>query len=321
MFELEERYTGKVTFDESTGTLCAGRVRLTADDIDDAVFCGDCTAIFGRRDDHPTPSCAAIGFRLKNPISHPGKLFSAGKTRNLLLRFDDAAGAKELFDKLPIQDKELSLPSYTMVEFPLKNCIVEAKKGMNNYTRGGTAGSRPYSKPGLVAPVIKPELKLETGSVIIHYMGLNVPDHESLWFRDHPHDEFSFGACTDITYLLQLFDERTEVSARFERYDIERDENATGLWSVRFDFSYTSICDALRWINTLTFSYSKEQASSHHMTSGALSTEDNIHDEENTKTEIPIYERLTDALSLLKDESIINDREFIIIKERIDKKR
>lgn len=320
MLELEEKYTGKVLYDEINRSLSAGRLMINVDDIEDMVFCESCTAVFGRKDEHPDPSSAAIAFRLKTSISHPGRLFSASKTKNLLLRFPDCEAAKKLFFAIPIEEKNLCLPDYTRADFPLKTCIVEAKKGMNNYTRGGTAGSRPYQKLGLVAPVIKPEFNLDAGSVTIHYMGLNIADHESLWFREHPHDEFFFEKCTDITFLINLYDERAEVTGRFERYDIERDEKATGLWSVVINNSYTSLCDALRWINTLIYSYKQiphEAVSNEAVSNKSAET---IEIKETAQTSNPT-QKLNDALSLLKDAEIITEIEYAIMKERIDKKR
>ncbi|MCR5468144.1 MAG: hypothetical protein K6F37_04210 [Lachnospiraceae bacterium] len=317
MYELDERYTGKVVYDESSQVLTAGRITLSAADIEDCVYCSSVTAVFGRRDDNPEPSSAAIGFRIKEAISHPGKLFSATKTKNLLLRFSDAEAAYALYNALPLEERDLVLPAYTYEEYPIKQCIVEAKKGMNNYTRGGTPGSRPYSKPGLVAPQIKPEIDIDSGSVTIHYTGLNIADHESLWFRDHPHDQFFFNKCTDITYLLNLYDDKTDVSARFERYDIERNENASGLWFVKFDNSYTSICDALRWVNTLIFSYQSKPSSEKETTDDEIVSiaEDIINEVK------PSKEMLYDALRLLSEADIISQRDLTILRERIDKKK
>ena len=264
MFEIREKYNGRLSLDESARTLTTGKSAIRLGDIEDVTYCPSAAAFFGHPDnENLIPEYfPMIALHVKSPLTQPGRRLHVTKTCDLLFKPLDPREAADFYRALIRSLSEVDPDNFAPEdadtpdlldpeEFTVGKCIVEAKKGMNNYIRGGTPGSRPYRKAGLVAPIIRPEISLPEGNVQICYVGTNGFHQDSEWFTAHPSDVFSFADATKTTMLLHLSDSETSAEAVYERCDIEKDEQATGLWYVKFEENFRNICDALRWVNSL----------------------------------------------------------------------
>lgn len=247
MLTAKEKWTGELRLDTQSGLLYVGvkqQIPLTL--IEDAAVCTNAVVRFGKRDVDKGARSALLCLRMKAPVAQPGRL-TPMKGHNLTLRLENDVDANAVLEALDLEKPA----QWSNAEFPIDKCIVEAKRGCCDYIRGGTVGSNPYGKAGLVSPIITPEVDLAGGTVVIRYLGVNSRGRESVWFSAHPADAFSFAAADDVVYALSLRENSCKASIVYQCMDIERDENAKGLWYVSFETEFDSVCDGARWLAAL----------------------------------------------------------------------
>jgi len=250
---ISEHFCNTVSIDETSGLISAGKAVFNVKNIRSVVVSDNCIVQFGKKDGIQGDATPVIGFDLDIDIPQPGRLFHTTKSQSLLIKPKSMVEALAFVSIINSISADLDKSGSFIDDFSSKTCIVEAKKGCNNYIRGGSLGSRPYSKPGLLAPIISPEYNLKEGKIKIIYVGTNASNMTSAWFSEHPEDDFLIADSTKDTFAVNLFEGKTETTAIFENFDIERDENATGLWQINLNQTHKSVCDALIWINTLQF--------------------------------------------------------------------
>lgn len=247
MLEVKEKWTGSVCVDPERGTLCAGKLEIALSDIEDAAVC-DAAVRFGKKDVDKGVCAVLLCLRLKTPVAQPGRLVGVLKSRNLVFRLELPEDARKVLAQL---HQFPAVQPWTDETFPIGKCIVEAKRGCCDYIRGGTMGSNPYGKPGLISPIIRPEMHLQQGGVTVRYLGMNCRDRDSVWFSTHPEDLFVFVSSDNTVYALSLKESGCTAYAVYQRMAVERDENATGLWYVSMETSFNNVCDGARWLALL----------------------------------------------------------------------
>lgn len=156
MLEGKELWTGCLALDEAQGVLHLGKQAVLVAEIEEAQLCRGAVR-FGKKDADQGIQTPLLCLRLKTPATQPGKKIGFRKSRNLVLRPEDWALAENIAKRLPHGTGR----EWTAQDFPMDQCIVEAKRGCCDYIRGGTAGSNAYGRRGRVSPVVTPELHLE----------------------------------------------------------------------------------------------------------------------------------------------------------------
>jgi len=272
-------------------------IQRELENIKSVVVSDNCIVQFGKKDGIQGEASPVIGFDLDLEVPQPGRLFHTTKSHTLLIKPKSMDEALSFISIINSMSEGCDNSNTLISDFSFKTCVVEAKKGCNNYIRGGSLGSRPYSKPGLLAPIIAPEFYLGEGKIKIVYVGTNASNMTSAWFSEHPEDDFVLADSTKDTFAVNLFENRTETTAIFENFDIERDENATGLWQINLAETHPSVCDALMWINTLQMAKNPNAT---------------------PKRSLDSTQKLFGALNLLHQAGKITDVEYECIKARID---
>ena len=254
MMQVKEVLTGKVTYKEDARELVLGaRQALSLANLEEAALCSDTKLKLGNKAVNKGLPGEVLCLRLREAASQPGRM-SLSKSRNLALYCSDPEGVACLMGLLRTWEN----PGRTPFDgedggaFPVGKCVVEAKRGCSDYTRAGNAGANPYGKAGVVSAVVLPEVEPAAGTAAFQYLGTTSRFHDSEYFSANPQITFDLRcAAVEPEYCLEMTGSGCVAKAVFRRWDIERDETASGIWYVSFEKIFSDICEAAAWLRAL----------------------------------------------------------------------
>jgi hypothetical protein len=234
-----------IRFNKADKSISVGKTIIPIPNVISAAFSCDTALYYHKKPEEPAPAGTILCLHLSAPMKTPDRLV-AGKTNDVAFFVDPDADEYE-----NVRQVLAPLLTTPVSEITIGSCIIEAKKGCNDYVKAATTGTHPYGKMGIVSPVITAECDPAAMVLTFRYMGTTSSLHKSLYFSNHPLMQFDYSASETRQYDITVHNSSYTASAVFKYDSIEKDPEANGIWYVCIENSFTDICDASAWINAL----------------------------------------------------------------------
>ncbi len=305
-----------IEYDNETKALSVNRrLRIPADQIRAAAFLPAALVVRGSREPDERNTCPVLALSLKTPVKQ-----GLSQTDSLLLAVQDADAAREFCSAAGCDPAAGSDSS----SFSFDSVIVEAKIGMNDYTRAATTGTNAYGRMGQVAPVIDAAVDCLAGSISVRYLGTTSKMMASRYFSAHPQMSFDMRGADWHRRLIRIRGSKYELESEYQYRSIERDENASGLWMARVLWTVKDPVDALEWFRALDGLWAADERrmpdSPAAADAPAPGFDPAVSDEQAAALEALDFSRneLLRMLDALHDAGVLSDLEWNVKKELVN---